>query len=136
MQEATTTQEQGIGKGRLWGSYVLSAIPILLLLMGAAFDLSGSEQAVQGAAQMGYPANTVPILGAVALLCAVVYAIPRTAVLGAILMSAYFGAAVATHVRAGQPLYWTLPAIIVCSITWFGLYLREPRLEALLPVRR
>lgn len=127
---------QEISKGRLWTSYVLSAIPILLLLMGAAFDLSGSEQAVQGAAQMGYPANSVPILGAIALLCAVVYAIPRTAVAGAILMSCYFGGAVATHIRAGQPLFWTLPAILVCSITWFALYLREPRLEALLPIRR
>lgn len=136
MQEAITTQQQAIGKARLRVSYVLSGIPIILLLMGAAFDLSGSEQAVQGAAQMGYPAHTVPILGALALLCAVVYAIPRTALLGAILMSAYFGAAVATHIRAGQPLYWTLPAIIVCSITWFGLYLREPRLAALLPTRR
>jgi amino acid transporter len=136
MQEGTTIQRQPISKGRRWAGYVLSAIPVLLLLMGAAFDLSGSEQAVQGAAQMGYPAHTVRILGALALICAVVYAIPRTAFLGAILMSAYFGAAVATHIRAGQPLYWTLPAIIVCSITWFGLYLREPRLKELLPVRR
>ena len=127
---------QAISKSRLWTGYVLSAIPVLLLLMGAALNLSGAEFAVKGAQEMRYPANTERLLGFFALLSAVVYAIPRTAVLGAVLMSAYFGAAVATHIRAGQPLYWALPAILVCSISWFGLYLREPRLHELLPVRR
>lgn len=125
-----------VSKSRKWAGIIMSAIPVLLLLMGAMFDLSGSKQAIDGAAQMGYPANTVPILGIVALLCAVLYAIPQTAVLGAVFMTAYFGAAVATHIRAGQPLYWTLPAIIVCTIVWVGLVLREPRLEGLLPLRK
>ena len=97
-----------ISKGRLWTGYVLSAIPVLMLLMGAVFNLSGNPQAVKGAVDMGYPENTVRILGFAALLCAVVYAIPRTAVLGAILMTAYFGAAVATHIRAGQGLMFTV----------------------------
>ena len=125
-----------VSKGKLWTGRVLSAIPILMLLMGAIFNLSGNPKAVEGAVGMGYPANTVPILGVVALLCAVLYAVPRTAVLGAILMTAYFGAAVATHIRAGQGLLWTLPAVIVCTITWLGIYLREPRLHPLVPVRR
>lgn len=127
---------QAISKGRLWTGYVLSAIPILLLLMGAAMNLSGAEFAIKGAQEMGYPANTVRLLGFFALLSAVVYAIPRTAVLGAILMSAYFGAAVATHIRAGQGLMMAFPAIIVCAVVWIGLYLREPRLESLIPIRR
>jgi hypothetical protein len=78
----------------------------------------------------------VTLLGVFALICGVVYAIPRTAVLGAILMSAYFGAAVATHIRAGQGLVMALPAMIVCAVVWIGLYLREPRLEPLIPIRR
>ena len=125
-----------VSKGRLWTGRILSGIVVLLMLMGAAMNLSGSEQAVKGAAEMGYPANTVIILGCAALLCAVLYAIPQTAVLGALFLTAYFGAAVATHIRAGQPLFWALPAIIVCTVTWVGLILREPRLEAVLPVRR
>jgi hypothetical protein len=129
-------QETTISKGRLWTGYVLSAIPVLLLLMGAFVNLSGQEFAVKGAQEMGYPATTVPMLGVFALLCAVVFAIPRTAVLGAILMSAYFGAAVATHIRAGQGVGMAIPAMVVCAIVWIGLYLREPRLEPLIPIRR
>jgi hypothetical protein len=129
-------QETTISKGRLWTGYVLSAIPVLLLLMSAFVNLSSQEFAVKGAQEMGYPVTTVPMLGVFALLCAVVYAIPRTAVLGAILMSAYFGAAVATHIRAGQGLGMAIPAMVVCAIVWIGLYLREPRLEPLVPIRR
>lgn len=125
-----------VSKGRLWAGRILSGIVVALILFGALFNLSGNPKAVEGAVQMGYPANTVTILGVAALLCAVLYAIPQTAVLGALFLTAYFGAAVATHIRAGQPLFWTLPAILMCTITWVGLMLREPRLAAILPVRR
>src|SRR3954463_16232383 len=115
-----------ISKGRLWAGRVLSGIVVLLMLFGAIFNLSGNPKAVEGAVQMGYPAKTVMVLGFAALLCALLYAIPQTAVLGALFMTAYFGAAVATHIRAGQGLVWALPAVLVCTITWVGLMLREP----------
>jgi hypothetical protein len=125
-----------ISKGRLWTSYVLSAIPVLLLLMAVAFDLPATAMGVKGAADLGYPENTVRLLGVSALLCVAVYLIPRTVVLGAILMSAYFGGAVATHIRAGQGVLMAVPAMLVCAAGWIGLYLREPRLEPLVPIRR
>jgi hypothetical protein len=132
----TATQTAVVSKGTLWTGYVLSAIPTLLILMGAVMNLSGSKQAVEGAAGMGYPASTVPLLGVAALISAVLYAIPRTAVLGGLFLTAYFGGAVATHIRAGQSLAWCLPAVLVCTICWAGLYLREPRLRDLLPIRK
>jgi hypothetical protein len=93
---------QEISKGRLWTSYALSAIPVLLLLMAVAFDLLKTEMAVKGAADLGYPENTVRMLGGFALVTVVLYLIPRTSVLGAIFVACYFGGAVATHIRAGQ----------------------------------
>jgi uncharacterized membrane protein (UPF0182 family) len=134
MQAATQTV--AVSKGSLWTGYVLSAIPTLLILMGAVMNLSGSKQAVEGAAEMGYPASSVPVIGVLALITAVLYAVPKTAVLGGLFVTAYFGGAVATHIRAGQSLAWCLPAVIVCAICWIGLYLREPRLRELLPTRK
>jgi hypothetical protein len=104
--------------------------------MAAVMDLSGSKQAVEGAVQMGYPASRVQVIGVLALITVVLYVVPRTAVLGALFVTAFFGAAVATHIRAGQSLAWCLPAVIVCTISWAGLILREPRLRELLPIRK
>jgi hypothetical protein len=129
-------QTMNVSKGRLWTGYVLSAIPTLLILMAAVMDLSGSKQAVEGAVQMGYPASRVQVIGVLALITVVLYVVPRTAVLGALFVTAFFGAAVATHIRAGQSLAWCLPAVIVCTIAWAGLILREPRLRELLPIRK
>jgi hypothetical protein len=127
---------QEISKGRLWTSYALSAIPVLLLLMAVAFDLLKTEMAVKGAADLGYPENTVRMLGGFALVTVVLYLIPRTSVLGAIFVACYFGGAVATHIRAGQGIGMALPAMLVCALAWIGLYLREPRLASLVPTRK
>ena len=127
---------QEISKGRLWTSYVLSAIPVLLLLMAVALDLPATAPGVKGATDLGYPENTVRLLGVFALVTVVIYLIPRTAVLCAILVSCYFGGAVATHIRAGQGVVMATPAMVICTLAWIGLYLREPRLKALVPTRR
>jgi sorbitol-specific phosphotransferase system component IIC len=134
MQAATQTA--AVSKGSLWTGYVLSAIPTLLILMGAVMDLIGSQKTVEDAAKLGYPASSLPIIGVLSLIAVVLYVVPRTAVLGALFVTAFFGAAVATHIRAGQSLAWCLPAVIVCTIAWAGLILREPRLRDLLPVRK
>ena len=127
---------QEISKSRLWTSYVLSAIPVLLLLMAVAFDLPKTDMGVKGAADLGYPENTVRVVGLFAFVSVALYILPRTAVLGAIVVSAYFGGAVATHIRAGQGVLMALPAMFVCALAWIGLYLREPRLKELIPTRR
>src|SRR5512142_2513069 len=91
---------------RLWAGVVLSAIPVLVLVLSAGMIFTGNAQLVdEFVNRFGYPASVAPVLGAIELACAILYAIPRTAVLGAILLTGYLGGAVATHVRIGDPAY-------------------------------
>jgi hypothetical protein len=102
-------------------------------VLGPVFALTNRALVEEGMAKYGYPASSVMPLQIVAFVCVVLYAIPQTAVLGAILLTGYLGGAVATHVRAGDP--WFLP-IIFGVFVWLGLFLRDPRLRALVPLRR
>lgn len=113
-------------KAALWTGYVLSVIPALMLLSGGIFAWTASPQVVQGTEKLGYPSSLLPVLGTVELICAVLYIVPQTAVLGALLLTAYFGGAVATHVRAQDPM-WPVP-IVFGIIVWLGLLLRRPHL--------
>ncbi len=98
-------------------------------------DLLKPPAVVQGSAQMGYPESTLFGLGVVVLVCTLLYLLPRTAVLGAILLTAYLGGAVATHVRLGETGKIPFP-ILFAVLLWGGLYLREARLRELVPLRR
>jgi hypothetical protein len=120
-------------KAMLWAGRGISALPVLALVMSSAMKLSHQPAVVEGFQKMGYPAGALTPIGAAELLCAVLYAVPQTAVLGAALMTAYLGGAVATHVHAGEGF---AAPIIVAVLAWAGLLLREPRLRALLPLRK
>ena len=105
------------------------------MLFGASMKFAGNPQMLdEFVKRFGYPASAAPILGAVALACVVLYAVPRTAVLGAILLTGYLGGAIATHVRIGDPSF--LIPLGLGVIVWAGLYFREEGLHALLPLRR
>ncbi len=97
----------------IWSGRLLSAIPILLLTMSAAFAFARTPQVVEGMAKFGYRENTLLLIALLELGSALLYAIPRTAVLGAIVMTGYLGGAVATHVRIGDPGY---PLALVMGI--------------------
>ena len=117
--------------------YVLTGIAVLFLTFDATMKLLVLEPAVQATTALGYPASTVFWIGLVQLVCLVLYVVPATAPLGALLLTGYLGGAVATHVRVGNRLAsHTLFPIYVAAILWGGLYLREPRLRHLLPFRR
>jgi hypothetical protein len=116
-----------------WAGYILSGLPALLLLFSAGMKLLRNPQAVQGFATYGYPANAVLGIGLLELVCTVLYLIPRTAVLGAILLTGYMGGATVTHLRAGEPF---LVQSLVGVLLWGGLYLRDERLRAILPIRK
>lgn len=118
----------------LWVGRVHSAIPVLVMVSTGAFSFTRSPEVLEGMRKFGYQENTIVLVGTLEVLSAVVYAIPQTAVLGAILMTAYLGGAVATHVRIADP-GWPM-AVIMASLVWAGLWLREPRLRALLPRRK
>lgn len=126
--------EATIGKKALWGGRIASAIPVLMMAMSASFKLAGGEQMMKDWARFGYPAGALVPVGITELACAVLYLIPRTSALGAILVTGYLGGAVATHVRMSEPV-WPAPALLG-ALAWLGLWLRDPRLRALLPLRR
>jgi hypothetical protein len=133
-EEATTTAttRSASRAARIVG-WVLGILPCLLLLFSAWMKLSGNKQAVDGFAQMGFPQGVALKIGAVELACTILYLVPQTAVLGAILLTGYLGGATVTHVRVGEP--WFAP-VIVGVVLWLGLFLRDPRLRALVPFRR
>jgi len=117
-----------------WAGWIISAIPILGMgVAGPIFLFTMREMVEKTMAAHGYPASTIVPINVVAWCCVLLYAIPQTAVLGAILLTGYLGGAVATHVRIGDPS-WFMP-IIPGVLLWLGLYLREARLRALVPLR-
>jgi DoxX-like family len=123
-------------KGRLWTGRILSTLPVLFMLMDGVMKLMKPDFVVKATVQLGYAEDVIVPLGIVVLICTILYAIPTTAVLGAILLTGYLGGAVATHVRAGDPLFsHILAPVYFAVILWIGLYLREPRLSALVPLR-
>lgn len=128
------TTNQQISKGRLWTSYILQGLIVLLFLMGAASNIFQSEDAVTEATKMGYPESSVQCLGIVLLVSTLLYAIPRTAIVGAILLSAWLGGAVATHVIHGDPMLNILLPVIFGILLWLALWLRMPKLQRVFPL--
>jgi hypothetical protein len=119
-----------VSKKRLWAGRIVSALPVLLLLFSGVLKLMKPAPVVQSMAHFGYPESLLLSIGILELACAVVYVIPRTSVLGAILMTGYLGGATATHVRVGDPLFF-IP-VIFGVLVWGGLFLRDARLAELL----
>jgi DoxX-like family len=128
----STAPAPAISKTSLWAGRILSALPVLLFVFTGMFGLLKPAVAMQGFVHYGYPDGSLLRITIVELACALVYAIPRTSVLGAILMTGYLGGATATHVRVGEPFFI---AIIAGVVVWAGLFLRDARLRALLPLR-
>jgi hypothetical protein len=125
-----------VSKGRLWAGRIMSALPVLFLLMDGVMKLVKPEFVVKATVQLGYPESVIFGLGIVVLVCVILYVVPRTAVLGAILLTGYLGGAVATHVRVGDSLFsHALFPVYFAILLWGGLYLREERLRALIPLR-
>jgi hypothetical protein len=128
----TGTQTSG-SKGVQWAGWIVTALPVLLLMMSAGMSFTGGQEVKDGMKQFGYPESVILGLGVTQLVCALLYAIPRTSIWGAILLTGYLGGAVATHVRVGDAFFM---AIGVGVLVWLGLYLRDPRVRALIPLRK
>jgi DoxX-like family len=122
---------------RLWAGRGLSWLSMLFLLFDSAGKLLQVQPVIDGTMQLGYPRDIVFSLGLIELSCVLAYVIPRTSVLGALLLTGYLGGAVATHVRVGDPLLsHVLFPTYVAALLWGGLILRDARLRAFLPIRR
>ena len=125
-----------VSNARLWGGRIASGISALFLLVDGAMKLVKPTVVVETTVQLGYPESVITGLGIVLLACTALYLVPRTSVLGAILLTGYLGGAVATHVRVGNGAFEVLFPVMVGALLWGGLVLRNPRLAALIPVER
>lgn len=118
-------------KSSLWAGRILSALPALFLLLDGVMKVVKPAFVVEATVQLGYPESVIVALGVVLVACTILYLVPRTAVLGAILLTGYLGGAVATHVRIGGPLGSVLMPVILGVMLWGGLYLRDERVRSL-----
>ena len=122
---ATTTRSR-------WAGRILTGIAVLFLVFDMSLKLFANEAAVQGTTELGWPAHHLFTLGLTQLACLVLYLVPRTAPLGAILWTGYLGGAIATHLRLDNPLFsHVLFPIYVAAFIWGGLYLRDARVRGL-----
>ncbi len=125
---------QNTGKGKRWAGYILSGLPAVFLILDTVGKLFKPDVVIKGTVELGYPESVIVPLGILLLVCTIIYLIPQTAVLGAILLTGYLGGTVATHVRIGNPLFThTLFGVYLGVMLWLGLYFRDSRLRALIP---
>jgi hypothetical protein len=132
----TVTQPASVSKKGLWAGRIISALAVVFLLFDGVTKLMKVRQVMEATAQLGYPESSIAVMGSLLLLCTAVYVIPRTAVLGAILLTGYLGGATAAQVRVSHPLFETVFPIMFGVLIWAGTVLREERLRTLIPLRR
>lgn len=132
MNSATPIANSRISKGSLWTGRILSALVALMLIMDAVLKFFVPKPVVDTFVQLGIPVSLVIPIGVILMVCVVLYVIPRTAILGAILLTGYLGGAVSIHLRAGSSLFGqTLFPTYIGILVWLGLYLRDVRVKAI-----
>lgn len=123
-----------VSKGTVWAGRVASALPALFLLIDGGAKLFKPAPVIEATTQLGYSESTIVPIGIVLIVCTILYLIPKTSVLGAILVTGFLGGAVATHVRAGTGAFPVVFPVILGGLLWLGLYLRNPPLRLLVPL--
>ena len=117
----------------VWVGWILTVLASLMFVFSALLKLKGGPELDQGMTHLGLPASMVLPLAILELTCVVIYLIPATSVLGAILLAGYIGGTIVTHWRSGDAF---IVNIVLGLVIWLGIYLREPRLKELIPLRR
>lgn len=123
-------------KPALWGGRIISTLAVLFLIMDGVIKIINIQPVVDASILLGLPVGLAPIFGIILLVCLAVYLMPQTAVLGAILLTGYLGGAVAIQARIGAELFSLVFPLIIGALLWGGLFLRDPQLRALVPLRR
>jgi len=127
---------QNISNTRLWIGRIVGGLPALFLLVDGVMKLVKPAVVVEATVKLGYSEAAILPIGIVLIACTILYLIPATSVLGAILLTGYLGGAVSTHVRAAEGVFPIIFPIIFGMLLWLGLYLRDTRLQALIPLRQ
>lgn len=128
-----TTEATPVSKTSLWAGRILSGLTIAFLILDAVMKIVKAEVSVKSTIELGYPESVVVPIGIVLLICTLLYSIPRTAFLGAILLTAYLGGAVTTNLRVGNPLFsHVLFPVYFGAMVWGGVYLRNQRLRTII----
>jgi hypothetical protein len=127
---------QKLSGARIWTGYILSGLSSLFLLFDGVMKLFKPAVVVNGTVELGYSEAVIIPLGIVLTAITILYVVPRTAVLGAVLLTGYLGGAVATHVRVGNGAFEIVFPIVFGALVWGGLYLRDHRVAELLPIRK
>jgi len=123
-----------VSKAALWTGRVMSAVPVLMILFGSVMKLLKTPAVIEGSVRAGLPERLIITVGTIELVCIIVYVIPQTSVLGAILMTGLLGGATLTEVRIGDPT-WPVP-VVFGMLAWGGLFMRDVRLRKLIPLRK
>ncbi len=126
METQAIATKKSSSKGALWTGRIISILCILFLLFDAALKLFKEQHAIDGTIRLGWSASSLVPMGVVLLIATILYAIPRTAFIGAVLLTAYLGGAVATMARIGEPYYFP---VVFGILVWLGLYLRDHKLR-------
>jgi hypothetical protein len=132
----TTNQAAAVSTKRAWAGTTISGLAILFLLFDGSIKLANPAPVVESFAHLGYPGSLALGIGILELVCTLIYAIPRTSVLGAVLLTGFLGGAISTHVRVGDPLLThVFFPVYIGALVWAGVFLREGRLRELIPLR-
>ena len=131
-----TEAQTGVSKANLWAGRIVGGLPALFMLLDGVMKIIKPAFVVDATAKLGYAESTIVPIGVVLVICTILYLIPTTSVLGAILCTGYLGGAVSTHVRAYDGAFPIIFAVSFGVLLWLGLYLRDARLRALVPLRQ
>jgi hypothetical protein len=132
----TTINAPAVSKGRLWTARIMGGLVIAFMLVDSIFKFIPNEQVTAGTIELGYQAHHIPIMGALGFLSILLFIIPRTQIIGAILLTGYFGGAIATHLRLDNPLFsHILFPVYLAVLAWGSLWLKNEQLRKLLTTR-
>jgi hypothetical protein len=120
----------------VWTGRILSTVVVVFLIFDALMKLIKEPHVIAASADLGYPTASIVFIGALLLGCTLIYVIPRTAILGAILLTGYLGGAVASNLRIGHPTFECVFPVIFGALVWAGLYLRHAELREMIPMHK
>jgi uncharacterized membrane protein (UPF0182 family) len=131
----STMQEAAVSKAALWTGRIISGLVVLFLLFDGVTKLMRVEPVLKAAAQLGLSVTQIVGIGILLLVCTAIYVIPRTSILGAVLLTGYLGGATAIQVHARNPMFETLFPVMFGVLVWAGIYLRDAGIRAFVPLR-